>query len=202
MDLPLSHDQCLKATNWLKSNFGAKMLHAVKDTPFTVDVICAIACQETAYAWIHFVDKLTPDIILARCVYDASGDVENTYRNAFPKNKADFLTKYSEEFTHELITEANLTRAMRNLQPAEILYKGYGIFQYDLQFILTDPNFFIHKLWYQFDNCLSRLMIELNRKYQKHGEVWLTIQRYNGRGIASENYRNNVKQFTDWIKAA
>ena len=203
--LPISQAQCIKATNWLITNFGDKIKSAVNGTPFTVNHVCAIACQETAQRWLLWIDEYNVDTVLARCVFDASGDMKGTTRNAFPKNKAEFQAKYGEEFTKMLIDEANKMRAMpqpgykHGYHPADYLYKGYSIFQYDLQNVVTDRAFFEHKLWYQFDNCLSRLMIELRRKYNAKQEVWASIKAYNGAGQAAENYKNNVKQFTEWI---
>jgi hypothetical protein len=41
------------------------------------------------------------------------------------------------------------------------VYKGYCLFQYDLQFVRVDPDFFFERQWYRFDACLERLMREL-----------------------------------------
>ena len=46
---------------------------------------------------------------------------------------------------------------------------GYGIFQYDLQFFLVDPDFFLEKRWASFDASLGKAMGELKSKRQKIG---------------------------------
>ena len=38
---------------------------------------------------------------------------------------------------------------------------GFGIFQYDIQFFLDDPSYFLEKRWYNFDNCLAVCLKEL-----------------------------------------
>lgn len=51
MSLPITKEQALKAVTWIKSNFKNDIAAAVLNTPFSVDHICGIACQETAYFW-------------------------------------------------------------------------------------------------------------------------------------------------------
>ena len=40
-----------QAVTWYKQNFGAQTKAAVQDTPFSADLIVAIACQETGGTW-------------------------------------------------------------------------------------------------------------------------------------------------------
>lgn len=86
MPLPITRDQTHKVAKWMKGNFGARIKAAVSGTPFSPDIVCAIACQETAFVWVHFIDSLSVDEIIARCVFDASGDFPGTHRSAFPRN--------------------------------------------------------------------------------------------------------------------
>jgi hypothetical protein len=191
MSLPISKSQAIKACQWLKACWGDEIRAAVF-SPFTVDHICAIACQETAYFWLPLIDKLTPAEILARCVLDASGDASGTSRSAFPRNTAAFTAKCGREFADALIAEANKTRALRGWGPKQWVYKGYGIFQYDLQFVLTDEQFFRLQMWHDFRKCLDRCLLELRRTYAKHGTIEEAIRAYNGAGSAAVEYRNNV----------
>jgi hypothetical protein len=103
----------------MKSNFIHPIEEAVSGTPFSTDLICAIACQETAYFWLSFIKNLTVDGVLARCVLDASGDYPNTRRSAFPKNTQAFQARYGETFTQMLIEEANKTRQLRGFGPQQ-----------------------------------------------------------------------------------
>lgn len=209
-DMPLNRNQCLKATNWLKENFEEKINNAVKDTPFDKELLYAIACQETAYKWLLWIgnDKFNAATILERCVFDASGDFPDTTRSAFPRNKKALLDEYGTAITQMLVDEGNKMRAMP--QPgfpdgygkADYLYKGYGIFQYDLQFIKEDEKFFADKLWGSMDECIARALKELKRKFaQKHGNMFETVKAYNGSGDRAEHYAQNVSQFYSWIKA-
>ena len=46
---------------------------------------------------------------------------------------------------------------------------GFGIFQVDLQFFLTDPAFFLERQWRSFDVCLRRCVGELTRAKRAAG---------------------------------
>ena len=196
MPLPISQPQALKACSWLKACYGDDIRAAVT-APFTIDHICAIACQETAYFWLEFIEKLTPQEILGRCVLDATGNTPDTVgqRNAFPKNTAAFLARYGSGFTEILIAEGNKSRILRGFKPWRQIYNGYGIFQYDLQFVLDDPDFFRRREWYSFRSCLDRCLLELTHAYARTGNVPEAIRAYNGSGPAARQYRDNVLTF-------
>jgi hypothetical protein len=198
MSLPITKKQAYKAAEWMKTNFGNSIHQAVADTPFSVEIVCGIACQETAYFWLSLVDYLPVDNILARCVLDASGDYPGTDRSVFPSNTAEFRHHYGDEFTNMLITEANITRKLRGFGPKDWVYKGYGIYQYDLQYVLEDEQFFREQQWYKFDECLKRLMNELNEKYKTQKDIWKTVRAYNGSGASATGYANNVIQFAQY----
>ena len=36
---------------WFKDNFQAEIEAAIANTPFTVDLLVAVACQETGHIW-------------------------------------------------------------------------------------------------------------------------------------------------------
>jgi hypothetical protein len=202
MPLPIDEHQAAIASQWLKTNYGTDLFNAVQGTPFTIDHLCGIACQETAYFWLELLDKLSPDEICARCVLDGSGDYkpEENPRSAFPVNTAAFRERYDKTdpgFADMLIAEGNETRRIRGLSPVNWLYKGYGIFQYDLQFVEDDPDFFRDKLWYRFDECLKRVMMELKEKFERLGNIRDAIRAYNGKGPRAEKYVANVMTFSD-----
>lgn len=208
-DMCLSRTNSLKAATWLKDNFEDKIAAAVKDTPFDNELIYAITCQETAQRWLLWVDDFNTETILQRSVFDASGDFPDTSRSAFPRNKAEMIADFGNELTQMLIDEANKMRAMPQpkfpggFQPAGYLYKGYGIFQYDLQHVKTDKSFFADKLWYSIDECIARLMKELNLKWSQHvNDMFNTVRSYNGAGSNAEAYARKVSQFYTWIKAS
>jgi hypothetical protein len=193
-DHPINRLQAIKASDWLKRNFGQQIADAVTDTPYSVDHICGIACQETAYVWLAHDKELSPEEICAICVLDGSGDfkpAENP-RSAFPRNTAAFRAKYGDEFTDMLIAEGNKSRKIRGMGPVDWIYKGYGIFQYDLQFVRDDEQFFRQKLWYDFGECLKRLMKELKRVWNDYNDLFAAIKAYNGSGKRAEVYAQNV----------
>ena len=201
LDLPVTHTQCLSCASWLNTHFSDKASAAVAGTPFEKELLYAIACQETACVWYHWINDHTPEEILARCVFDASGDANGT-RAAFPKNTAVFIEKYGQGLADVLVAEANATRALHGWGPKTWVYAGYGIFQYDIQAIVTDRDFFEKKHWYSMDACLSRVISELNAKWRIHnGDLFSTVKAYNGSGPRAENYAKNVFQFLSWIKA-
>ena len=192
---PISDKQAKVAIQWMDDCFG-ELVHEAALPPFSASDLYGIVCQETAYFWLQFLGRLTPNEIVARCVLDGSGDVAGTSRRAFPSNTAEFTREYGKEFTELLVKEGNLTRKLRGLKPWAKIYKGYGIFQYDLQFVQVEPAFFRDKQWYAFESCVMRCMSELNRTYARHGEVHEAIRAYNGAGKRAEIYADNVEYYS------
>jgi outer membrane phospholipase A len=95
-----------------------------------------------------------------------------------------------------LMAEGNKARKVRGYSPTEtILYKAYGIFQYDLQYVENDRAFFENKRWYNIDDCVDHLKKELVSKYKVTKDVRKAIKAYNGSGSAAEQYVNDVFDF-------
>lgn len=201
-DPPVGYTRTVSCAAWMDHHFGDQVAAAVKNTPFEKDLIYAIACQETAICWSAWINDHTPEEILARCVFDASGDANGT-RVAFPKNTAAFIAKYGHDLANMLIAEANATRALHGWGPKQWVYAGYGIFQYDIQNIINDQAFFEQKQWYSIEACLDRMLRVLNAKWHLHtGNLTATVKAYNGSGPRADQYANNVLLFLNWIKAA
>lgn len=198
MSLPITKAQAYKAAEWMKTNFGDEIRRAVAGTPFSIDILCGMACQETAYFWLSFINRLSVDEVLARCVLDASGDFPGTQRRPFPRNTEAFRRRFGDEFTNMLIDEANKTRRLRGYGPQSWVYKGYGILQYDLQYVLADEAFFRDKKWYRFSDCLNKAMGELKECHERHNDLWKAIRCYNGSGPSATRYANNVIQFAQY----
>ncbi len=202
LDLPINQTTCIKCAEWMNMHFGNQFHELLLGTPFSKELLFAIACQETAIYWYQWIHEHTPFEILARCVFDASGDVNGT-RKVFPKNTAAFVEKYGQSLADSLIAEANITRKWRGFEPKKWVYAGYGIFQYDIQYIETDADFFIQKKWYAIENCLDRILAELKEKWLSHpNDLFQTVRSYNGSGKQAENYAWNVFQFLEWIEKA
>lgn len=198
---PLNRKQCLRVKTWLMNNFGDEIKKAILGKAYDIDIVCAIACKETAIEWLAWIEKMSPDQILARCVFDASGDYPNTSRKAFPNTTAAFFDRYGRELTDQLILEANLTRRLKKFKDQKWVYKGYGIFQYDLQHIVNDLEFFRDKKWYNFSECLNKLITEMDSKLElAKGDLADAIRRYNGSGQKAEEYAAHVLQMTEWCR--
>lgn len=202
--MPISEKSAKTCTRWLLEHFGDDMRAAVIGKLYQLEHLCAIVCQETAYKWLKWIDATKdPKTIIERCVFDASGDSSQSPRSAFPKNTKAFREVYGDSLTNMLINEANLTRKMQNMSDKQWVYKGYGIFQYDLQHIKTDPDFFVKKQWYSFSNCLHKVCSELDGKLaSSNNDLWLAIRKYNGSGKRAEQYALNVKVFTQYCREA
>ncbi len=205
LDLPITQKQSIEVRDWLLANFGGDIEAAIAGTPFDKFTICGIACVETAYIWVTGGDnawtkKYPAQKIASSMILDASGDINHT-RSAFPKNSQAFIDKYGQEFYNELVSAANETRAMRGYSPKSYLYNGFGLWQYDLQAILTDEIFWRDKQWQIVPECLKRLVGELQGKWKASGgNLKETIRRYNGSGQAAEDYAAKVMQYIQWIK--
>jgi hypothetical protein len=200
-ELPLTEKQAKKAIEWLQTNFGDAIENAITGTPFEAKHIYGIALQETAYRWINWIDKVSANDVLKYCIFDATGDTPDTKgeRKAFPTCKENMLGSYPASFVEMLVSEGNKMRQIMGWSAKDFLYKGYGIFQYDLQFVKNDKAFFEQKLWYSFDECLKRCVKELNGKYAIHKNIFASIKGYNGAGVAATNYANNVTYFSNLV---
>jgi hypothetical protein len=195
----LNAEQVKKVSAWLEQHFGPDIAAAAAKIGVDAKLIYAIACQETAAVWLGWIEKMTPDQVLARCVFDSSGDIPAGGREAFPKNTDEFRGRFGDALTKQLIDEANATRALRELPAAQIVYKGYGIFQYDLQNILTDSDFFANRGWADIHACLDRLVQILSVKLSRaQGNIAEAVKAYNGAGPAADRYAAAVLQMREW----
>ena len=202
VSLPISKAAAVKCAQWLMDNFGDKLVSACTGKAYGAKHLCAIVCQETAYKWVPWIGVQSVQTIVERAVYDASGDYPGTSRSAFPANTAAFRARYGDALTDDLIEEANKTRRMQGYGDKPWVYKGYGLFQYDLQNISDNEAFFTGKEWYSFDSCLAMVVSELDTKLaDQGGDLWEAFRAYNGRGPRARAYRDNVKVFTSYCEA-
>ncbi|WP_114951927.1 hypothetical protein [Sphingosinicella terrae] len=154
---------------WFKTHFGPRIAQAVQGTVFDVDRLTAIACQETGELWgtMRRKPNLTPDRIAALCCGDTL-DADKG-RRAFPRTKDDLVapTVRDGQRMFEIARAALL--AMAEHVPAYAFAKtnkrkfahGFGVFQYDLQFFLTNPAYFLNRDYEDFDKSLARALGEL-----------------------------------------
>ena len=161
------------AIRWFKTQFHTQIEAATRGTPFTVDLLTAIACQETGHIWNKLRNKMSTAEVLELCVGDTL-DADKG-RKAFPRTRADLVAKPKGEQMFEIAHQALVDMAKFIPGFAAVAKKphkfchGYGIFQYDLQFFPVDPGFFLEKRWGDFDASLGKAMGELKSKRQKIG---------------------------------
>lgn len=151
--------------SWFKQQFQQDIQNAIDNTPFSIELITAIALQETGYLWRNIYKKETVAKTLELCVGDTVSG-----RTAFPKDKSELLLQAKGDEMFAIAREALESIAPYNNDFSKAAKKpdkfchGFGIFQYDIQFFLDNPNFFLEKRWYEFDECLKVCIDELNKK--------------------------------------
>src|SRR6266542_5814545 len=78
-----------EAIQWFKNTFNKHLEAAVVGTPFSVDMLAAIAQQETGYIWPAL---LKHDLSLPRILELCVGDTIDKGRSAFPTSKSALMT--------------------------------------------------------------------------------------------------------------
>ena len=138
---------------WFKDGFSGKVQTAIAGTPLNLDILCAIALQETGYIWRRLVAKGLPtNDVLKLCVGDT---IDAPRRSAFPRNKAALIAQprgqQMFELAHSLLVEMADATGIESYIDAgrnpNKFCRGYGIFQRDLQFFKGDPDYFLNQLW-------------------------------------------------------
>src|SRR5687768_11411249 len=79
------------AIHWFKTQFHEQIAAAVQGTSLTLDLLTAIACQETGHIWNGLRGKMNTLEVLGLCVGDTL-DADKG-RKAFPRTKAELLAK-------------------------------------------------------------------------------------------------------------
>jgi hypothetical protein len=162
---------------WFKQQFRTEIEAALRGTPFDLDMIVAIACQETGYVWsVLRKAKLPLDRILALCVGDTI-DYKGPHkgRQAFPRSKDALIAKTNGQQMFAIARKAledvavyinSYAKAADN--PDKFCH-GFGVFQRDLQFFLVDPDYFLERKYERFDDTLSQCLAELRNGLKKRG---------------------------------
>lgn len=154
---------------WFKTQFAARMKPALAGTPLDVDMLCAIAYQETGSLWsvMRHDANLTADQIAALCCGDML-DFDKG-RRAFPRTFEDLIAAPKGQEMFAIARKALLDMAARvpgygsaNTRPKKFAH-GYGVFQYDLQFFLVNPDYFLEKRYEIFENSLAHAVDELKK---------------------------------------
>jgi len=160
---------------WFKQQFHDKISAALEGTPYSLDLMTALACQETGEVWpILRKANLTVDRILELCVGDTLDSTGG--RRAFPRNKAELVAapngqKMFDIARQGLVDMAQFITSYKGAasNPNKFCH-GFGIFQYDLQFFKNeDPDYFLEKRYASFDACLQKALGELQNANRKIG---------------------------------
>ena len=162
------------AIAWFKTTFYKRISNRIRGTPFSVDMLSAIAHQETGYIWAPLVEKgLCERDVLRLCVGDTLDAGRG--RNAFPKTRTELLGTPRGVEMFAIARQALLDMAQHTPgyagavgNPNKFCH-GFGIFQYDLQFYETNPDYFLQKKWGDFDACLTQCIEELNQAMKRQG---------------------------------
>lgn len=162
---------------WFKQQFRTQVEAALPGMPFDVDMIVAIACQETGYIWSVLRKKNLPlDRVLALCVGDTIDfQGPGKGRQAFPRNKTLLLAEPNGREMFDIARNGleqmsafihGYERAVAN--PDKFCH-GFGVFQRDLQFFKDDPGYFLERRYENFSDTLTQCLGELGRGLKKLG---------------------------------
>jgi len=153
---------------WFKNTFADKIVPLLRGTPIPFDLVCAIAYQETGELWSRTRHHLPVREVLRLAVGDTL-DAPN--RSAFPRDRAHLLSAGggAEMFAiaHGLLGEMAMATGIEAYQrvarnPHKFVH-GYGIFQIDLQWFRSDPDFFLQQRWQDIDVVTAKMLAELLR---------------------------------------
>jgi hypothetical protein len=157
---------------WFKQQFHEKINAAVVNTPFSLDFMTALACQETGEVWPKLRKKdLSVDRILDLCVGDTIDG-----RSAFPRSKAELVAAPNGQKMFDIARAALVDMAQfitdyqKVAQNPDKFCHGFGIFQYDIQFFKNeDPDYFLQRRYTSFDASLGKALSELKSAAKKIG---------------------------------
>ena len=158
---------------WFKEHFHTEIEFAVAGTPFDLDMLTALACQETGEVWPILRKK--PELSLSEIVELCVGDTIDRGRRAFPKTKAELVAAPKGQAMFQIARKAlvdmaahikSYRAAARN--PNKFVH-GFGIWQYDLQFFKTDPQYFLEKRYAILSETLKKALEELRDALKKRG---------------------------------
>jgi hypothetical protein len=160
--------------SWFKATFGSIINSAVKDTPFTIDMLVAIALQETGYIWSKLrKQQLSSEEISALCVGDTLDDTGG--RKAFPLNKHELLQlpdgermfAIARQGLEEMAAATKIKAYLNVVTNPNKFCHGFGVFQYDLQFFKDNPYYFLNKEYCIFVRSLEKCLEELKHALRR-----------------------------------
>jgi hypothetical protein len=180
---PAEKQHILDGMTWFKRQFGASIGQSLQNAPFTLDLLTAIAVQETFEVWGRLFNA-TPPKPVADILLDCVGDTLDAAdgRNARPADRAELETWPQGDRMFQIghqalidLAQINPAYASAASNPNKFCH-AYGIFQYDIQFFKdVDPNYFLNKSWGDFSICLAKCIGELTRVWKKYYPTATTL---------------------------
>lgn len=179
---PAEKQHILDGMAWFKQQFGAPIGQSLQNLPFTLDLLTAIAVQETFEVWGRLFNAAPPKP-LAEILFDCVGDPLDAAdgRGTWPADRAaleawpqgDKMFQIGHQALIDL-AQINSAYASDANNPNKFCH-AYGIFQYDIQFFKSDPNYFLNKNWGDFALCLAKCIDELTRVWKKYYPTATTL---------------------------
>jgi len=159
---------------WFKQTFAARLQAALAGTPFSLDFLVALACQETGEVWpLLRRAGLTEAKILALCVGDTLD--ASAGRGAFPRTRAELEAAPQGGQMFRIARQAlvDMAQYVPAYAPAakkpDKFCHGFGLFQRDLQFFKTDPQYFLQQRYAHFEDTLAHALQELAEQRRRIG---------------------------------
>jgi hypothetical protein len=134
------------ALRWFKQTFGQELAQAAAGTPYSVDLLVAIATQETGEIWAPLRNKLSVTELLGICVGDTLmptrvASLSSIARHPIAALRGEEMFRIAHDALVSMVAHVPGYTKVAKL-PHKFCH-GYCIFQYDLQFFLTDPDYFL-----------------------------------------------------------
>lgn len=159
---------------WFKQTFAARLQAALAGSPFSLDFLVALACQETGEVWPLLRRAGLPEAqILALCVGDTLD--ASAGRGAFPRTRAELEAAPQGREMFQIARQAlvEMARYVPAYAPAakkpDKFCHGFGLFQRDLQFFRTDPAYFLQQRYARFADTLALALQELMEQRARIG---------------------------------
>ncbi len=183
---------------WFKTRFQTRIEPAIAGTPLTVDLMTALACQETGEVWPLLRRKgLGVARILELCVGDTL-DADRG-RRAFPRTRAALEAEPGGPAMFALAHQAlvDMAEHVPAYRPAAAkahkFCRGFGVFQRDLQFFLEDPDYFLQKQYSDFERSLGHCVALLREGLVHFG--WQRRATLDDREMCALGIRYNTGKF-------
>ncbi len=154
----------VEGIDWFKRNFGEPLAELTAGTRFDVDMLVAIACQETGSIWGGLRKQpLRVARILELCV----GDTLDS-RSVFPRSRAE-LEAWPQGPAMFAIARAALIDMAQHVpgyaavaaRPDKFCH-GFGLFQYDIQHFRTDPGYFLNRDYVHLEKTAAKCIEQLD----------------------------------------